>query len=93
MVRRHSIAEARNSLPRLVRDAETGRTVELTRRGKPVAVLIGRQDYDRLTSGPGRFSEAYAAFVRDADLKQLAIDPDETFGSLRDAAGGRDVSL
>jgi prevent-host-death family protein len=93
VARRHSIADARNSLPKLVRDAETGRTVELTRRGKPVAVLIGRRDYDRLSAGPRRFSEAYAAFLQGTDLKKLGLDPDELFGSLRDLAAGRDVSL
>ncbi len=29
----HSIAEARRNLPRLIREAEDGKTVELTRRG------------------------------------------------------------
>lgn len=93
MTRRRSIAEARNSLPRLVRDAETGKAVELTRRGKPVAVLIGRRQYDRLTAEPRGFSAAYAAFVRNVDLRQLAIDPDEAFGPARDNAGGREVSF
>ncbi|MDZ7669890.1 MAG: type II toxin-antitoxin system prevent-host-death family antitoxin [Gammaproteobacteria bacterium] len=35
---RHSIAEARSNLPRLVREAESGKAVELTRRGEAVAV-------------------------------------------------------
>ena len=39
MSRRHSIAEARNHLPELVRQAESGKPVELTRRGEPVAEL------------------------------------------------------
>ena len=43
MARQHSIAEARSSLPSLVREAESGKAVELTRRGEPVAVLIGRR--------------------------------------------------
>jgi len=93
MTRRRSIAEARSNLPRLVREAETGKPVELTRRGKAVAVLIGRRDYDRLTSSYRSFSEAYGAFVRDVGLRELAIDPDEVFGSGRDRAAGRDVSL
>ena len=40
MGKRHSIAEARSSLPRLIREAESGKPVELTRRGQPVAVLV-----------------------------------------------------
>jgi len=49
VAKQHSIAEARNNLPSLVRAAESGKAVELTRRGKPVAVLIGRRQYERLT--------------------------------------------
>lgn len=93
MRRRHSIAEARSNLPRLVREAESGKAVELTRRGEAVAVLIGRRDYDRLTAGPQRFSGAYTAFLRRVDLAKLAIDPDEMFGSLRETAAGREVPL
>ena len=37
---RQSIAEARRNLPSLIREAESGKAVELTRRGEPVAVLI-----------------------------------------------------
>jgi len=93
VTRTHSIAEARNNLPKLIRDAESGKTVEFTRRGEPVAVLIGRKDYDRLTSGRRGFVEAYAAFIRDVDLRELAIDTDAVFGSLRDRTTGRKVSL
>jgi prevent-host-death family protein len=38
---RHSIAEARRNFLSLVHDAENGKAVEITRRGEPVAVLIG----------------------------------------------------
>ena len=39
MTDRHSIVEARRNLPELIREAENGKEVELTRRGKPVAML------------------------------------------------------
>jgi prevent-host-death family protein len=93
MARRHSIAEARNSLPRLVREAESGKPVELTRRGKAVAMLIGRRDYDRLTSDQRSFGEAYAALASEINLPSLAIDPDEVFASVRDRAPARKVTL
>ena len=35
-----SIADARNRLPALVHQAEAGEAVTITRRGKPVAVVI-----------------------------------------------------
>ena len=93
MAKQQSIAQARNSLPSLVREAESGRAVELTRRGEPVAVLIGRRQYARVTSRYRRFSEAYGDFKRDHNLDELAIDPDEVFAGLCDETRGREVNL
>ncbi|HEX6177300.1 MAG TPA: type II toxin-antitoxin system Phd/YefM family antitoxin [Thermoanaerobaculia bacterium] len=93
MPKRYSIAEARSNLPQLVREAESGEPIELTRRGEGVAVLIGRKQYERLASGARRFSEAWDEFNRDVALSELAIDPDEIFGDLRDETAGRDVGL
>jgi prevent-host-death family protein len=93
MAKRHSIAEARSNLPNLVRAAESGKAVELTRRGEPVAVLIGRRQYERLTSKHRGFSEAYEDFRREFDLEELAIDPDEVFAGARDDSHGREVDL
>lgn len=90
---RHSIAEARSNLPRLVREAERGKAVELTRRGEPVAVLIGRRQFDRLTGRYRSFSDAYREFTEQVDLAELAIDPDESFAGTRDDTSGRDVRL
>jgi prevent-host-death family protein len=89
----HSIAEARSNLPQLVRKAESGKAVELTRRGEGVAVLIGRREYDRLVSPARRFSEAWDDFSRNLNLSDLAIDPDEVFANVRDGASGRDPGL
>ena len=93
MAKQHSIAEARNSLPSLVRAAESGKAVELTRRGEPVAVLIGRRQYERLTLKYRGFSEAYEDFTREIDLEELSIDPDELFAGARDQTNGRRVDL
>lgn len=40
MVKRYSIAEAQDRLPNLVHEAEGGTRVELTRDGKPVAMIL-----------------------------------------------------
>ncbi len=88
----HSIAEARSNLPKLVREAESGKPIELTRRGKGVAVLIGRKQYERLAARSRRFSEAWDDFAREVQLSDLEIDPNEVFG-VRDSRPGRDVGL
>ena len=93
MAQRHSIAEARNNLPSLIREAESGKAVELTRRGKPVAMLIGRRQYEQLALGHRSFSEAYRTFRREFDLQDLDIDPADLFGRVRDDTAGREVSL
>lgn len=46
-----SIAEAKNQLPRMVHEVETGETVHITRHGRPVAVLISEAEYARLSAG------------------------------------------
>jgi prevent-host-death family protein len=94
MRKQQSIAAARSNLPQLVRQAESGESIELTRRGESVAVLIGRKEYERLANPSRRFSEAWSEFTREVELSELAIDPDEIFGDdLRDRRPGRRVGL
>lgn len=93
MEQRQSIAEARENLPRLVREAEAGKAVELTRRGESVAVLIGRRQYERLISRTRLFSEAWDAFSREFDLAELNIELDQVFADVRDKAPGREPRL
>jgi len=45
------IAEAKTQLPRLIHQAERGEAVHITRRGKPVAVLLSEDEYARLRQG------------------------------------------
>ncbi len=90
MTEKHSIAEARRNLPKLIREAERGKTVELTRYGNSVAVLVGRQAFERLAVGRRRFSDAYKDFRRTVDLAELDVDPDELFANARDKTPGRE---
>ncbi len=91
MTEKRSIADARRNLPRLIREAEQGKTVELTRRGKPVAVLIGRSAFERLAAGRRGFREAYADFLAAVDIPALALNPDEIFEGVRDLTPGPDI--
>ena len=91
MSEQHSIAEASSNLADLVRKAEEGDTVELTREGEPVAVLIGRREYERMNGGPPRPS-AYMEWRRTADFDSIG-DPDDVWGNVRDRSPGRDPQL
>ena len=93
MTVRHSIAEARRDLPKLVRVAEAGETVEVTRRGAPVAVLVGRGRYERLTASRRGFAEAYRDFIESTDPADRAFDVDEVFEGVRHTTPGREVEL
>jgi antitoxin Phd len=92
MTKKYSIAEAREHLPGMVHAVEAGARVELTRRGKPVAVLIGIEEYERLSEGRRDFWEAYEEFRRKFDLAEIKIDPEEVFEGLRDPSPGREFS-
>jgi len=74
----------------MVHEAEEGAQVELTRRGKPVAVLIGVEDFERLSDTKKDFWEAYQEFRRRLDRANIEIDPDEIWGDVRDQSPGRD---
>jgi prevent-host-death family protein len=93
LTEQYSIAKARRHLTELIRKAESGKAVELTRRGKVVAVLLGRKQYERHVSKSRRFSEAWKEFASKVDLAELAIDPDEIFAGVRDKSPGRDVDF
>ena len=88
-----SIAEARRNLPSLIREAEAGKAVELTRRGEPVAVLIGHRMFARLTAGRRGFADAYREFAQGVDLAEAGLDPDALFAGVRASTPGRDVQL
>lgn len=93
MTERHSIADARRNLPALIRDAENEKAVELTRRGEPVAVLIGCREFERLSSRRRTFSDTYSEFASAVGLEGLALDPDELFADVREETAGREVRL
>lgn len=92
MSHRYSIAEARTSLPTIVDQAEAGLTVELTRRGKPVAVVVSLREFERSRTDRARFGEVYKDFLDKHVLKDIGLEPDFVM-SLRDKDVGRKVSL
>ena len=49
MQKQFSIAEAKNRFPTIIHNVEKGPYVELTRRGKPVAVVLSIKEYEQLS--------------------------------------------
>ena len=91
MIKKHSISDARRNLSKLIREAENGTTVELTRRGKPVAVLIGYGNFRRPSTKRPGFAAAYRDFTETVDITELDLDPDELFEGVRDPTPGRSL--
>ena len=48
MTQNYSIAEARDRFTQIVRDAESGSPDQITRHGKPVAVVLAAEEYERI---------------------------------------------
>jgi prevent-host-death family protein len=84
MVRRYSLTEARKKFARVVHEAEKGTRVELTRRGTPVAVLVGVEDCKRLSQPALSFWDSYEKFRQEFDLLELGIDPETDLLDFRD---------
>jgi len=75
-----------------VDQAEAGAEVELTRRGKPVAVVMSHRQLERLRNERPRFADVYKAFLRKHKLKEIGIENDFLQGA-REKGAGRKVSL
>jgi len=91
MNKQFSIAEAKNRLPALVHSTEEGVAIELTRRGKPVAVLISMRDYEQLTRRQEGFWSALESFRRrQSESQEPVLITGADFSGLRDRSPGRE---
>lgn len=88
----YSIANAKNSLSRIVHEAEEGETVHLTRRGKLVAVLLSAKEYQKMNKKQSSPADALQQFLTNEDYKDVDIDP-TVFEGLRAKTSGRDIQL
>mgnify|MGYP005842641309 CR=1 FL=1 len=91
MLKQYSIAEARNHFAAIVHDLKPAQPVQVTRRGKVVAVLMSAEEYERLTNRVTDFWDALENFRSTVDLPSLQIEP-EIFAGVRDAAPGREAA-
>jgi prevent-host-death family protein len=92
VIRTYSVAEARNRFAEILHDLEHVARIEVTRRGRPVAVLISMEEYERLCTAGTTFWDAYSAFREAFELAEKGVGP-EVFEGLRDASPGREVNF
>ena len=86
----YTIAEAKNRLPSIIHAVEKGPSVKLTRRGRPVAVLLSIAEYDRLNRKTGSFWSALQSLRNQVEIQRIEIS-DVDFDGLRDKTPGREV--
>jgi prevent-host-death family protein len=92
LAKSYSVADARARLANIVDEVEAGAEVELTRRGKKVAVVMSAARYARLRGERVAFMTAYETFRANHDLAEAGLGP-EWAGQLRQKDVGRPVKL
>ena len=92
MERQFTIAEAKSRLPAIIHSVEDGPYVQLTRHGKPVAVLLSIREYELLVLKKKGFWSALMKF-RSAMEKEGIQIADADFEGLRDTSFGREREL
>jgi antitoxin Phd len=88
--KQYSIPETRHRLPGIIHEVEQGSPVEVTRRGRPVAVILSLEEYRRLSEGRPSFGELFDQFRISVDLAALNFTAAD-FEGLRDRSPGRDL--
>ena len=90
MQKQYSIADAKNKLPSIIHQVEKGPCIKLTRRGKPVAVLLSIGEFERLSISNTGFWNALVSFRQRINSEGLTFSGNE-FQGLRDPSLGREV--
>jgi prevent-host-death family protein len=85
-----TISEAKNKLTAIVHAVEKGPSVKLTRRGRPVAVLVSITEYEALHGKRPAFWRRLTALRAQAAASDIS---EEDFSDLRDVGPGRQVDL
>jgi prevent-host-death family protein len=90
MAHKYSLAEAKAQLPAIIDQAEEGETIELTRHGKSIAVVISLAEFERLKGSRSRskFGDTYRAFLDKFSLTEVGVDK-RFAASTRNRARGR----
>jgi prevent-host-death family protein len=88
----YSVAAARARLPQILDEVESGKDVQLSRRGRLVAVVVSGERYESLRSDRAQFGDSYRSFVQRHSLAEIGLDTD-FFDSARDKGAGRQVRL
>jgi prevent-host-death family protein len=79
----YTVAEAKNKLPSIIHSVENGPPVKLTRYGRPVAVLLSINQYEKLSRTKEGYWDALQSFRNCMEKEDIRI-ADSDFEELRD---------
>jgi prevent-host-death family protein len=91
----YSIVEAKNKFTSLIRSLhQQTEAVTVTKRGKPVAIIVSVEMYEQLQNhqSPPDFREAYQAF-REEFADDLSPDDVDVWADVRDKSAGREENV
>ena len=83
MQEQYPISIAKNNLPKIIHSVEDGSADQLTRHGKPVAVLVSFVQYQGLVKQKKDFWTALTYFKKSSRKEEPLIE-DRDFNGLRD---------
>lgn len=92
MKKLYSVGSARANLPAILDDVQSGRVIQVTRRGQPVAVIMSSAEYGALERRQSTFGAACAEFRERFAVHELGLDRG-FFRALRDPRPARKVRL
>lgn len=79
-----SVAQAKNNLPNLIQQAESGEVVHITRRGRPVAVLLSEREFARLQAPQTGFADFLHDWRREMQAQEADFADGGEFENVRD---------
>ena len=88
-----SIAHAKNNLPQLIHDVETGKPVRVTRHGRPAAVLVSAEMFARMADTRHAFVTGLQRFRKQHHATLLSPDESALLEPPRPADDNRPVDL
>ena len=88
-----SIAEAKAKFAELVGQAELGPPVRITRRGKPVAVILSESEYNKLLQPQGGWFQFGQQWRQSMQEQGLAFMSEAELADLRNTANRSDLQF
>ena len=92
MSAQYSIEEIAVNFNKIVHEVEQGDSIEVTRQGQQIAVIISAAEYQKLRRSQN-FGESLEQFRQEYNVETAEINPDEIFAAVRDKSPLREASF